>query len=422
MLRISRRTFAVAFGLALAIVPRAARSGGFEILEQSPSGVASAGALGAVADDASTVFYNPAGMAFQHGFQALAGGVLAHTDTHVELTQNTHAFYTGVQPTVFGTLRLGRYFAVGVGGFSQFAEHFDYPRDWEGRFQGTFVDLTTYTFNPSIAFRPMKQLAIAAGLQVVPASLNLRRALDFGGGEGQVHAVASDIGVGGNAAVMLDLWPGVLSLGVTWRSRVNLDFEGKALLTVPPELAASAPMTRFDAVTHIPLPHNFDFAAAIRLVPNLVLTTDVHYTLWSDLRTLTLTLTQPVAPGQTASIAPMQQSVVLDFKNSWGVRAGVRWSPEKYLIVRFGGGYDESPVPHATLNPLIPDTDRVLIGGGLGWHNDKIGVEASYLAVILLGANSTLPELPARYETVGHVVSVAATFTCDTPASPEKDW
>jgi len=399
------RTQSIAI-LSLLLVGGPAWAGGFEIIEQSPQGVGTVGAQAAVAEDASAVFYNPAGMAFQPGFGALAGGTLAHVDSTIDASgQMIRPDHVGVAANLYASQRLGRHFAVGVGAFSNFNEHFDYGQAFNGRFLGTFVDVTTATVNPALAWRPIRRLALGAGLDIVPAAADFYRSLNFGGAEGQAHVGVTGVGVGGNAGLMFDLIERYLRFGFTYRSRIDLHFNGQAAITAPPELQSQvAALT--DASATLPLPHNFSFALSTRPVEQLTLSTDVHYTLWHDVSTLTVTTMVPQMPATA-----MSTSQTLNLHDSWGVRLGAELRVRRQsLRFRLGGGWDQTPVPRSTLGPLIPDTDRVLVGAGAGYHARRFSLEAGYLAAILLESSSQNPDLRASYTTVGHVVSAAFTL------------
>src|SRR5262249_15703402 len=156
-----------------------------------------------------------------------------------------------------------------------------------GRFLGQFVDVTTATINPTVAYRPLKTLALGAGLDVVIASLDLYQGINFGGGEGTAHAGLTAAGVGGNAGLLWHAYRPYLRFGFPYRSRVDLHFGGQASITAPPEVQGMV-AGLFRANTTLPLPHNFAFALSSSPIPALTLSTDVHYTLWSALSTLSL--------------------------------------------------------------------------------------------------------------------------------------
>jgi long-chain fatty acid transport protein len=391
----------------LCLLAGRSRGGGFELSEVSPQGMATVGAQAAVAEDAAAVFYNPAGMAYQPGFGALAGGYIIYTTSTARSgSEDVSPNHTTAVPSLFVTQRLGKHFAVGLGSFVNFGQQLKYPDNWNGRFLGQFVNLTTATINPAIAYRPLPYLSFGGGLDIVIGSLDIYQAVNFGGGEGQAHAGLTGVGVGGNAGVLVDVYKQYLRFGFTYRSRVDIHFDGNSSINAPPEVQSMV-SGLFDAVATLPLPHNFSFALASRPTDRMTLSADVHYTLWSDISTVTLDQTSLQRPGMT-----VQNNVNLGLQDSWGVRAGFEYRvlQDNRLRLRAGGGWDQTAVPRAVLGPLLPDGGRVVAGAGLGYFGTRFSVEAGYLVAVSLPVTSENPELRATYSGVGHLISLAATI------------
>jgi long-chain fatty acid transport protein len=390
--------------LACLVPATAHASGGFELDEQSAASVGMAGAHTAVANDPAAIYFNPAGLALQPGFGALLGGHVIVARTHIS-PDNITLWHPAVTGTMFVAQRFLNRFSVGVGAFSNFGEHFDYPRGWRGRFVGYFIDITTLTINPTLALRIVDWLAVGGGVDIVPASLDLYRAINFGGGEGSIHVGMTDVGVGGNVGVLARLFHNHLNLGVSYRTRINLEFEGDGAISAPAELrAATGGLQR--ARVFMPLPHNFAIGLA-GFVGHLVVSAEVKVTIWSDLQQLTLTLTDPAAgPG----MSPTTDTTVVNFHDTWALRAGAQYGfLDERLRVRLGGGYDTTPVPLSTLGPLAPDCNRALVSVGVGLQWRWLALDAGYLAVFLIERTSTNPDLKATYETFGQVISASAT-------------
>ncbi len=380
-------------------------AGGFELQEQSASALGVGAAFVARADDPSAIYYNPAGMAFQRGYGGMAGINILHADTDVTVPGSTggSSSHTSVAPTLYATQRLGPHFAVGIGAFTNFGQHFNFDQNFSGRFLGYFFDLTTATINPSVAIRPIPRIAIGFGLDIVPASFELRQSLNFGGGEGTIHAGASAVGFGGNVGLMIILMPKYLTFGASFRSLIDLDFGGDVGITAPPELRAMTGGLKHGDVG-VTLPHNFSFGLASHPLPNLIVSSDFHLTLWHDLQGLTLTITDPTAPTGTP---PTKQTTVLDWSDSVGLRAGVEYRVlDGKLALRVGGGFDWTPVPAHTMSPLAPDANRGIATLGLGYRGHGIGADVGYLAAILLDRTSTNPDYVASYHSIGHVVAI----------------
>jgi long-chain fatty acid transport protein len=380
-------------------------SGGFQLDEHSAAGVGMAGAQTAIADDPSAIYYNPAGLGFQPGFGAQVGGNLIIARTHVS-PDGVTLWHTVFAPTLFVAQRIGNHVAFGIGLFSNFGEHFEFPPEWRGRFAGYMVDVTTATFQPTLALRPLSWLSIGVGLDVVPASLELFRALNFGGGEGNVHVGADAVGIGGNFGLLLELVPRRLNFGFSYRSRMDLDFTGHGSISAPPELRAVTGGRQI-ARTTVPLPHNFSIATGL-FFGHLTLDAELKVSIWRDVQQLQLTLTDPAAPAGTM---PSVDFVVLDLHNTWALRAGAQYGFSRDRVrVRLGAGWDTSPVPSSTLGPLLPDTDRVLVSAGIGVRYRMFTVDVGYLAVFLLKKTATNPDLIATYQTFGQVISGSVTL------------
>jgi long-chain fatty acid transport protein len=411
------RLIAVAATVAAASPARG--GGGFEIDDQSAPSIGMAGAATAVADDPSAIFYNPAGLGFQPGLGVLVGGNLIIARTHVSPDGLT-LWHAAVAPTLYAAQRLGRHVAFGIGAFSNYDEHFDYPSGWRGRFLDYFVDITTVTINPTLAIRILPWLAIGGGVDVVPATFEVFRAISFGGGEGNVHVSGTDVGVGGNVGLLLELWPHHLRFGVGYRTSVELEFNGRGAISAPPELRAMTGGLQYSRLS-LPLPHNFAIGLA-GFAGHLTVSAEVKVSMWKELERLTVTLIDPMAPPGTP---PMVESAIINFHNTWAVRVGAQYGfLDDRVRARLGVGYDTSPQPENTLSPLEPDSQRALVSIGAGVRWRSFSVDLGYLAVFLIKTTATNPDLIASYQTFGQVISlsVTGTWTHLLQRAPSSSW
>ena len=191
--------------LIISILPLAARAGSFVLNEQSVSGLGLSFAGGAAqAEDASTLFFNPAGIVrleqgeLQLGLHAIVpsaeftnqgsrynlpgtpfdglpvtgnnggdGGVM-HVIGNLYLTQ-----------PVFRNPKYGD-LTVGVGLTTPFGLETDYDPAWVGRYASLRTKLTTIDIQPTVAYRLFDRLSFGAGLDVQRASARLTQAIDFG--------------------------------------------------------------------------------------------------------------------------------------------------------------------------------------------------------------------------------------------------
>ncbi|MDQ6860800.1 MAG: outer membrane protein transport protein [Verrucomicrobiota bacterium] len=192
--------------LILALTPLAARASSFVLNEQSVSGLGVAFAGGAAqAEDPSTLFFNPAGIALlkQGEFQIGANYIAPSAEFHNSGSQyalpgtplnglpisggngGENAAVPHVIPNFFLTQpvfhsRTYGDLAVGVGVSVPFGLETDYSSDWVGRYQSRRTKLTTFDIQPTVAYRIFDRLSFGVSFDAQRASARLTQAIDFG--------------------------------------------------------------------------------------------------------------------------------------------------------------------------------------------------------------------------------------------------
>lgn len=190
--------------LLIVTLPLAARAGSFQLSEQSVSGLGVAFAGGAAsAEDASTLFFNPAGLTLldqselQLGMHAIipsdefsnqgtrynlpgtpfnglpvAGGNGGNAGIN-HMVGNLYASHPLVRNSSYGDI------TVGVGVFTPFGLETDYQPDFVGRYAALRTKLTTIDIQPTLAWR-YGRFSLGAGVDIQYASARLTQAIDFG--------------------------------------------------------------------------------------------------------------------------------------------------------------------------------------------------------------------------------------------------
>jgi long-chain fatty acid transport protein len=159
-------------------------------------GLASAG-YAARADDASTLFKNPAGMnrldgfQFQAGAQALYGSLYFSPDTATSprLGSGNGGNAVGWVPiaSLFVTLPLAPKWRVGLGTLTYFGTAVDYGKEWVGRYFVQKSTLIGVTLMPAASFQATDWLSIGAGLNAMYGFTDAHVAVNnFVGPDGQM--------------------------------------------------------------------------------------------------------------------------------------------------------------------------------------------------------------------------------------------
>jgi len=186
-------------------VPLIADAGSFAINEQSVSGLGTAFAGGAAqAEDASTLFFNPAGIVLldQSELQLGTHAIMPTADFTNEGSRyrlpgtpfnglplsggsDGDGGVTHVLPNLYLTQPLFRHsqygdLTLGIGLTVPFGLETDYSPGWVGRYQALRTKLTTFDIQPTVAYRLWDRLSFGAGLDIQYVSAPLTQAIDFG--------------------------------------------------------------------------------------------------------------------------------------------------------------------------------------------------------------------------------------------------
>jgi long-chain fatty acid transport protein len=172
----------------------------FALYEQGVSGLGSAYAgAAAVAEDATTVWWNPAGMARLGSGKhfAIAGSIIAPSTKFSDSGSapaggrplggnGGDAGSTAFVPSMFFAMQYDPRWNFGVGVSVPFGLKTEYESTWIGRFQGISSKVETLNINPSVSYKFSDAASVGFGLSYQRGKIDLLQAVSFGAlGEGQ---------------------------------------------------------------------------------------------------------------------------------------------------------------------------------------------------------------------------------------------
>jgi long-chain fatty acid transport protein len=376
----------------------AAGAAGFFLIEQSVSsmGVAYAGAA-AAAQDASTIFFNPAGMTRLEGGQAVAGLHLVDADARFQDRGSFHltaplglglgrqsggdAGPPGVVPHLYYAQRLSDRLSVGIGLNAPFGLTTDYDDDWIGRYHADRSELSTLNINPAVALRLNDWLSVGGGISYQYVDAELTSAVDVGGLllpllatrlDGELQVEGSDWSWGWNVGALVELSENT-RIGVHFRSGVEHEAQGGGDLSTPgPLLAAVGPgiVLRPAALSEVELPAIASASLFHRLNERWSVLADVTWTEWSNLQELRFVFDGILPDGVED----------LQWDDAFRYALGAEYRPDSRWVWRLGVAYDESPIPGPEFRiGRLPDADRIWVAAGLGYDfSDRLGFDLGY--------------------------------------------
>lgn len=362
-----------AVATALAALAGGAQASGFQLMEQNSSGLGNAYAgQAAAAENASTIFFNPAGMTRLPGKQI--SGALHAIGPSAEFTNaGTSTAPLGLPspggnggdagdwafvPNAYFSWQLNPQWWVGVGVGAPFGLRTEYDQGWVGRFQGQRADIKTIDINPSVAFKVSDAVSLGFGISYQQANVELdRSAILVVPVESRAHIDIDDNRWGWNVGAMFNLGPST-RIGVSYRSSMDYSLTGSITFTGVPVVGTATQGVRVNAE----LPDTLSWGIAHRLNPSWEILGDITYTRWSKIKALPLVTTSAsvlIPAGVTLDTFNFQ------FRDTYriGVGANYKWSDD--FMLKFGVAYDKSPVEDAFRTVTLPDNNRtwLAIGG-----------------------------------------------------------
>lgn len=357
-----------------------AQGAGFALLEQSGSGLGNAFAGGAAsAEDASTVFFNPAGLSRLQGRQWLLAAQLILPSARFSNQGSTsasgapmtggnggQAASSALIPNAYFTVPLSQRVRFGFGLNVPFGLMTAYEGGWVGRYHGTKSDLRTLNINPALAFQLTPRLSLGVGFNIQRAEATLQSSVDFGllafgpGGsqsaDGHVRVDGSGWGHGYNLGL---LWQATdwLRVGAHYRSKIDHSFDN-GQVTFSGILAGAPPFTDGVALADITLPESASLSAYAELGQAWAVMADLSWTGWSRFRSLNVLRPD----GSIIDATPQNYEDTLRYALGLSYRVDAKWK------LRAGVAYDETPVQTAFRTPRVPDQSRVWLAVGAAWR------------------------------------------------------
>lgn len=366
-----------------------ASAAGFQLLEQNASGLGNAYAgSAAVAENAGTIFFNPAGMTQLQAREASFGVAAVRPSFEFKDKGSRSGVLRGegddaggwsALPNAYLSWALDKDLYVGVGLGAPFGLLTDYDEPWVGGAQSLKFEIKTYNINPSIAYRVNDKLSLGAGLNWQRADAEYERIAAVAPGLATTFAkldVDSDAW-GWNVGVLFTPSP-AMKIGVSYRSRIEHELEGD--LKFKGTLAGRVPQTtNGKARADVDLPDTLIMSVAQKLDERWEMLGDLSWTGWSSIKKVDIDRRSGPLSGVTV------QTLNTDYRDSWRVALGANYQLNDAWKLKFGVAYDQAPVRGRDRRLVaLPDNDRTWFALGGQWKATKtttLDVGGAYLYV-----------------------------------------
>ena len=413
--------------LAVTLASSQIFASGFALNEQSVSGMGTGFAgRSSSADDASTVFGNPAGMSRLNGQQVTGGIAVIDASSDIKDASGKYSGsnkgdmvpFTGV-PMGFYTNKLNDQWSVGFGVYAPFGLVTDYESGFQGRAFGSKSEVKVVTLQPTVSYAFNDKVSVGFGPTINRIAGTLESDITFNPllGDNNVKIKGDDTALGFNIGVLVQATD-TTRVGLTYHSKVKYKLEGHTTISASPGTSTSGLLNsgRYDASLKIDTPESYDLSVTQDLTDAWKLYAGTTWTRWSRLKDITVE--NKGVTGAGGAYAPGLFTTIKEDQNwhdTWAYAIGTSYQLNKQWVVRTGLSFDQSPTNNENRSPRIPTGDRTIFSLGAGYNvTDDLTIDMAYSYLkeesVKVHDSNQLNDYSAKYENSANGYALGVTY------------
>lgn len=413
----SKHWFKTSLAVAIATVSGHVAANGLAINEQSASSMGTGFAgRSSSAQDASTVFGNPAGMSKLDRAQISGGLAALHAKTDISNASGQLPGTNDGDMVPFAVVPFGYYVTplnddwhFGLGVYVPFGVISDYESSFQGRYHGLKSSVQVVTVQPTLSYKFNDRVSIGFGPTINHIEGQLTSNVPLPTGDAKVDVRGDDIGYGYNVGILVDVTDS-LALGLNYRSKVDYELEGRTRISNF-NIPGSNFNGRYDGSLDFTTPEAADLSLTYKLDDQWTLYAGTTWTRWSQLQSI-------VVENEGVSQPFGSISEELNWSDTWAFAFGAACQVTPTVALRTGLAFDRSPTTDADRTVRIPVGNRKILSLGAGWDiNDDVTLDVAYAylredsAYVTHEATATNPgSYNARYRNSAHGVASQLTY------------
>ena len=376
-----KKLFAGALCVAASLVAQSVFGAGFGIYEGSARGNAMGTEVTADPASPSVIYNNPAAMTALEGTQMEMGATFIRPHVTIETmtpagsqkSKANSAWWT--PPNAYVTHQVNDKIWAGLGIFSRFGLGVEHDDDWAGRYNCQEAIIRSFDINPSLAVKVLDNFSLSAGLRAEWFEFSLDQAIPTGqpfvDPDLQFHMKGDSWGIGYNLGAYYEAteW---LSFGLAYESEIDQEVEGTYHVSHPNPAVA-----RGDGEGDISTPSILRAAASVKATDKLTINAGIVYTMWSSYEDLTIKF-DPALLGAVSEKATQK-----DWDDVFRYQFGAEYALNETWALRAGYVYDETPIPDAHVDYIVPANDRHLFSVGVGYKQANFFCDLGYTYLLI---------------------------------------
>ncbi len=405
-------------------------SSGFQLHEQNAKdlGTAYAGAVSS-AEDASTAYFNPAGLVRLGDEQIVASGVFAIANSTLDVTGgtaslpsgftrgapvamgtgSTHVHHISVVPGLHYAKRIADDWRFGFSVTSPFGLNSSYQQTSIARYMATRSELKTIDIGPSLAYGFGNGFSIGVGVDALYALAGL--STQIGNNtislDGYNSNTASNWGIGYQAGLLYEATDHT-RFGIHYRSHVKVKTTGDSVTLTAVTGLSSTQGVKAD----IDFPETAVISAYHAFNEQWAVMADAEWTRWNRFKQLILNF------DDGSALITNER-----FKNTYRVSLGASYRFNEAWLFRLGTAYDRNPTQDAYRTIRIPDQNRTWAAiGGQYRFCKNLALDVGYahlffkkasineVAPTSVGATQTIQALQGTSKTRADLIGIQLTW------------
>lgn len=403
--------------LAVTLAANSVSANGLSINEQSASGMGTGFAgRSSAAEDASTLFGNPAGMSKLDRTEVVGGFATIFASTEISDAQGMFSgsndgdmVPTAVVPFGYLVSPLDDRWHAGIGVYAPFGVIGDYEKGFQGRYHGMYSGVQVVTLQPTVSYQVNDRVSVGFGptINQIKGKLTRNSPHAVAPGVGQdttVNVKGDDIGYGFNAGVLVDI-NDHLRWGLTYHSKVDYALEGRTRVTgsVAPGLNGT-----YDAGLDFTSPESIDTSITWQLDAKWTVYAGTTWTRWSRLDQIVI-VNDDILPAYQGRIGEIVEDMQWDDILSWAVGASYQLNPQ--WVLRAGFTSDPSPTNDIHRTVRIPVSDRQVFSLGAGWDvTPDLTLDVAYSYLREAEGEINTADYTAEFRNQAHGLATQATW------------
>ena len=355
-------------------------AGGLQLPEQNVTNLGTAYAgTGSLAEDASTGFWNSAGLTRLKGKQIVAGGILNVPSTMLHVTSATST--TGLSlnpgnarpsnkamiPSMHYSQKINDRWAYGLSAVTTFGSKTNYKPDSVARYIATRSEMMAINAGPSMAYRFDQGFSLGGGVDFLYVAAQLSSNLEIANtslnNDGFTKTMVSRSGVGYHVGVLQEL-SDATRLGAQYRSKISIKGKGDA----SKQTAAGAPVTNQGVKGNIDFPEYVVLSAYHDVNEKWAVMSDLQLTHWNKFKTLVFKF-----DDGTVLTAPQ------NYKNNYRFAVGGTYEYDHKWRFKMGGSFEKRATQDIGRSIFIPDQDQIVPAVGVQYRfNKRMALDLAY--------------------------------------------